>query len=190
WMVLRCHTRWFVEPMADRPNTTLAARLAETLREAERIIDVQAQASSQSSEQTKQLISLGVAAMAAGGTLAIFGLASWGGDSGFLAAMGAGLMVNVAALYVLVNAYLGRHGHSNLQIGPDPNWLAAKANDPDWTLEQHYVVVIADYAGYFDSNVARLRFAVGRRYVGIYLLLAALAVYGTALLLVSGGRIL
>lgn len=83
-------------------------------------------------------------------------------------------------LIPLVDAYVGFRRHSEGHVGPDPAWTARKAQDADWTLEEHLLALLTDHPTYSEHNLAAMERAADRRRQGVYLLLASIFTYAGA----------
>lgn len=181
--------------MPDAPNELesqlVVRRLAETLREVERIIDHQARAIEELDDKSEQFITLAVAALAGGIALGAFGVQqlAHGVDALAVALLGVAGGFNLIGLLFIVNSYIGFRQQIEVYVGPDVEWLVQKSNDRDWTLASHYLNVIAGFAGYYQNNLKKMSHSVHWRRRGVYVLVTGVAAYAATFLLILGRSI-
>lgn len=152
--------------------------LKEMMREQERVIEHQVHALEELDDKSEHMIRLAVAALA--GAVALASLLLRGPDAipgHSLLPLGVGAALNIAAMVLFVDAYVGFRRHSEAYVGPDPRWVAQRAVDPGWNLEKHLVALIEDQPAYFDHNREVIERSVERRKVGVFTLLASLVGY-------------
>lgn len=158
--------------------------LAELLRQAERVIEQQAQAREQLDSKTQEIMAIGLAALGGGVALATFvaeklvGAPVWP-VMGALAAAG---LLNLVALGLFIAAYIGFADQVELAIGPDLEWVRQKAEDPSWTREETLLNLIIATPQYAAFNRASGEEAARQRRWGILILgLAVIAYAGIGL---------
>lgn len=148
------------------------------LREQERVIDHQVRALEEQDDRSEQMIRLGIAALAGGialGSLLVRGSTAPSGR--ILASLAIAAVLNLASIVLVVHAYVGFRRHSEGHVGPDPGWIAEKAMDGSWTLEEHLLSLIVDHPRYSDHNMTVMNRIADRRRKGVYLLLSSLLAY-------------
>lgn len=161
--------------------------LREMLREAERVLDRQFRMMEEHDDKTEQAIALGVATLGGGVALATFARAGTAPLAMGFVVFGAAL--NLLALLWLLEAYVGLSRKESLRMGPNLRWLAAKANDRTWSLEDHLLTLIKDVPAHWDANLAALRAVAGRRRSGLLMLLVSMSSYAMGTLYILGGGI-
>lgn len=155
--------------------------LREMLREQERVIDHQVHALEDHDQKSEHMIKVCIAALAGGVTLATILLRGPHDVSLVtLAPFSGAAILNLASLVLFVDAYVGFRRQAEAHIGPDPAWIAQKADDAEWTLEEHLLSIIADHPRYSDHNLLAMERTTKRRRYGIYLLLASITAYAGA----------
>lgn len=160
--------------------------LWEILREAERAIDHQLTVLADLDERTGEMVKLGVATLG-GGLVALAFLVDRAGvpESGSVrAAVVVCIVLNLMALMFFLDVYVGVFRRHQRQAGADPQWLAERANDPTWRIDQHFLEVVAGHGTYFRENARLMATSAKSRRAGIVLLVAAVIGYmGVALYL-------
>lgn len=163
-------------------------RLAEMVREAERVLDHQVRAAERLDERSQQGVALATAAL--GGALAlgslVAGSAPRSADHLFLPLLAGGGVLNLFALFQLLQAHAGLREGGTLRVAPGLAWLDSKAGQRTWTLLLHLRSVIAGARAYEEYNRRALLETAARRRRGLAALLASLAVYAAAYLYVFG----
>lgn len=126
--------------------------LREMLRESEAVLAHQLHVADESDDKTEQLLTLAVATF--GGALAFLAFVAGRGalPAWFTFVWIAGVALDIAAATGLVATYVGFFARGSRRVGPSPGWLAARANDPDWSVGRHLATVIANNADFFDAN--------------------------------------
>lgn len=160
---------------ALRPRVSLRERargLAELQRQAERVLDHEAQARERMDAKTQHVMGVGLATLAGSVALATFASENLAGRAGWglVAAVGLAALANLAAMVLLAAAYVGFRAHAELAIGPGLDWLADKAQDPSWTCEETHLNVLAAVRSFSHYNRAGTREAARWRRRAIYLL--------------------
>lgn len=152
--------------------------LREMLREQERVIDHQVRALEELDDKSEHMIRLSMAALAGGVGLASVVLRATTSPSVLLLVplvIAAGL--NCWGLAVFVDAYVGLTRHRDAHVGPNPSWVARKALEDSWTLEEHLLAVVTNHERYNAHNLAVMEHAATRRHLGVYLLLGSIMAY-------------
>jgi hypothetical protein len=62
--------------------------------------------------------------------------------------------LNLGALSAFVDAYVGFRHHVEAHVGPNPSWVARKALDNAWNLEEHLLALITDHEAYSAHNLS------------------------------------
>lgn len=153
-------------------------KLQEMLREQERALRFQVRGLEEEDEKSLRMIQLSIAALAGGVALSTVLLRTPGAipaSSIWPIVIAAGL--NLVALFLFVDAYIGFSDPSDAYVGPTPAWVAEKAPDRGWTLERHLLAQIERNPSFFHHNLSIVEEATQRRRRGIYLLLSALSAY-------------
>lgn len=166
--------------------------LREAVREAERVVEIQARAMEELDDKSEHLVNLAVAAMAGSVTLALFALTNanawpWVAP---MAPLLVGSAYNVAALWRFLAAYNARHARdASVEVGPDLKWVEGRLDQPRWGLREHLRHVVAGYAAYQRANQETMSVTARDRSRGLAFLFVALAAYGLAFVLIAGMRI-
>lgn len=154
-------------------------KLEEMIREQERALRLQLRGIEEEDEKSLRMIQLSIAALAGGVALSTVVLRTPGPvSSPSIVWIAAAAGLNLLALVLFVDAYVGFTNPSDAHIGPTPSWTAEKARDESgWTLERHLLAQIERNPSFFRHNLAVVEGATRRRRKGIYLLLTALFTY-------------
>ena len=179
-------------PSPDDPHDP--AILAELARETERILDLQVKAFERAEDKSDRLISLSLAVLGGGLSLATLALAlalALGGRGSWREAVGLGPMslgaaFNLGSLVLFLRASPGLLEHHDVRLGPAPSALARRALDKTWELADHYLNFIDAMADCHVENLANLARAVTARQRGLRLLLCAIGAYALAVLFIAG----
>lgn len=172
------------------PDETLSppADLQEMLREQERVIDHQVRAIEELDDKSEHMIRLSMAALAGGvGLASLLPRATEVTPLIALLPLGIAAGLNLAARIAFVDAYVGFREHAEAHIGPDPSWVARKAQADDWTLERHLLALIADHEGYSAHNGEVMEHTAARRRMGVYVLLASILAYAIGYIYILSG---
>lgn len=164
--------------LAARASAVELEKLEEMLREQERAFRFQVRGLEEEDGKSLRMIQLSIAALAGGVALSTVLLRTPSpvpSLSVVWIAMAAGL--NLLALVIFVDAYVGFSDPSDAYVGPTPAWIAERVEEPTWTLEDHLVAQIERNPSFFQHNLSIVEDATQRRRRGIYLLLSALFAY-------------
>lgn len=166
--------------------------LAEMVREAERVLDTQADSFRQLDGKSQQSIAMGLASL--GGLLALttFAMEKLGASlnwSTWLLFSLAGTF-NLAALYLFIDAYIGLKPAKGRQaVVPALDWLQEKSTRPDWTLESHYLSVLSEFPRCYALNQKVIEAKIRRRRQGLKFLFIALVLAAGATLFMMAKRV-
>jgi hypothetical protein len=157
------------------------ALFAEMLRVAERVLDHQVKAIEALDLKTQNAITLGVAAL--GGGLALGSLVTAQGRAGvdvwFAGVFGAGGLLNLAALALLIDANTGLRRQRFVRYGVHVSWL--RESWPDGSLRELRRSMVREIEDYAISNAHVMRAIASRRRQGLLVGFAAVTAYALAL---------
>lgn len=154
------------------------------LREAERAVDHQVRVMEEQDDKTERVRTLSVAALGGALALATFVRQFAPLDGPFLVVFGAGALANLLALLRFLRAYVALP--KARATGPDPRWIAEKANESTWSRERHLIALLQNYPAYFDHNAAVLARVVAERLAGLLLLTGSLGAYAAGAIYILG----
>jgi hypothetical protein len=170
-------------PEVDRDERRLV--LAELQRQSERALDQQVAGMSLLDRKTQQVLGIAVASLAGG--LALVTLAANRAPRAPVLPFRVGIafagLLNLAALAVLVEAYVGYRRHFELAVAPRVQWLHEKSTDRSWNLEEQHTNVIEAYREFSEFNRETMGRAAKWRRLGVHLLSVAVLAYSVAALI-------
>lgn len=152
--------------------------LEEMVRAQERVIEHQAHALEEQDGKSEHMIRLSIAALA--GAVALASLLLRGPEAiptTSLLPLGIAAGLNLVALILFVDAYVGFRRHPETYIGPDPSWIANRALEAEWPHEKYLSALLQAYPGFFRHNSLVAERTTQRRRAGVYNLLASLLIY-------------
>lgn len=85
-----------------------------------------------------------------------------------IAPVGIAASLNLTALVLFVDAYIGFTDPSDAYVGPNPAWIAEKAKDEDWTFDQHILAQVERPPSFFEHNRSIVESTTKTRREGIY----------------------
>lgn len=138
-------------------------------------------------DKAEQMIKLGAALLAGGVALAGFAIKNLSQQVNIWFGVGTlgGLLLNLVAIGLFLRAYLGDGHHAELHVGPHPEWLSEKLDDPSWNWARHLGSLVRSFPAYSDENVARMQSSGTHRARGLVALVTAVLFFaiGTFLIL-------
>lgn len=148
------------------------------LEQSFRAIDEQVRGMVELDDKTEQVITLSVAAL--GGALATGAFMAGRVDGWGFALLGGfavAVAANIGAVLFFVRAYGALDRSIDLETGPRPDWLSAKAQDASWTELDHVASVLASNAKYYEQNAATMGWVTAERRRGVRWLIGAVLAY-------------
>lgn len=174
------------------PNAGDCARIQCAYQDAVRVLESQTQGGEALDVKAQQLLGMALLGLPAAGTLGTFLVERIPLDAALAARVAIllliliGGIVNLWAVILLVDAYVGLRKRQHRAVAPHPQWLAEETEKPDRPVWEYHAGVVLAARNAYVHNEAQMRDVVELRQRAVQMLVGTVAAYFTAGLVMMG----